>query len=298
MIETGTIPKEPGVYMIESVSTGRKYIGSGVDLNNRKRNHIYRLKKGNHHSIKLQRHFNKYGEMDLWFTILETCDSENTINREQFYINTVEPYFNSCLIAGNTRGFKHTESTSVKLSKSKSGEKHWAWGRRFSKEHRENISKSLMGRVGNIGFRHTEETKEKISELNKGRAGLLGEKNPMFGKIVSEETRLKMRIARDGKKPMLGKTHSLEAKQKMSESRKGVKMPERSVEHRENLSKANGKPVIQYNKNNEPIAEYESCRKAGEKVGLHWSVIAKACRGVLKTGGGFVWKFKNINNEN
>ena len=58
-----------------------------------------------------------------------------------------------------------------------------------------------------------EETRRKISE------SLMGEKHPMFGKKISEQTRKKISEAQKGK------IHSEETKRKMSEARKGKLFP-------------------------------------------------------------------------
>jgi group I intron endonuclease len=58
-----------------------------------------------------------------------------------------------------------------------------------------------------------------------GKGAAFGEKNHMFGKNRTEETKLKMSKAKKGKykgrQPMLGKKHTEETKLKMSLSRKG-----------------------------------------------------------------------------
>ena len=66
------------------------------------------------------------------------------------------------------------------------------------------------------GFKQTEETKRKISDSKKG------EKNPFFGKRHSEQTKLKMSIARKGK------LKSKETRRRMSESLKGVRAGEKN----------------------------------------------------------------------
>ena len=51
-----------GIYKIQSkCKPDRIYIGSAINIEGRKRAHFSRLKHGYHHSIKLQRHYDKYG---------------------------------------------------------------------------------------------------------------------------------------------------------------------------------------------------------------------------------------------
>lgn len=64
-------------------------------------------------------------------------------------------------------GIKRTKSWIEKLSKSNSGSNHWAYGITFTDEHRKNLSKGIKGKMA-------------------------GEKHPLFGKKMSEETRRKM----------------------------------------------------------------------------------------------------------
>ena len=59
-----------GIYKIKSkVKPERIYIGSSVNIQERWRKHINYLKNNKHQSIKLQRHYNKYGKNDLVFSI-------------------------------------------------------------------------------------------------------------------------------------------------------------------------------------------------------------------------------------
>ena len=61
----------------------------------------------------------------------------------------------------------------------------------------------------------SEETRKKISEGNKGKQA--GEKNPMYGKHPTDETRRKMHEAQKGK------PKSEETKKKMREAKKGTR---------------------------------------------------------------------------
>ena len=108
-----------GVYKIQSkVKPERVYIGSAVSIPERWGNHLYRLARNDHHSIKLQRHYNKYGKNDLVFSIIVGCDKDDLIVTEQFYIDAYNPWFNICSKAGSLLGFKHSEETKKKMSES------------------------------------------------------------------------------------------------------------------------------------------------------------------------------------
>ena len=72
------------VYGIQNTVTGRWYVGKTYKkLKTRKREHLYLLKQGIHHSLKLQRSFNKYGEDAFRWYIRETNISEEDINRHE-----------------------------------------------------------------------------------------------------------------------------------------------------------------------------------------------------------------------
>jgi group I intron endonuclease len=164
-----------GIYKIQSIIKPKQfYIGSAINFNNRKDSHLCFLRKNKHHSEKLQNHFNKYGESDLRFEFLIGCNEKDLICIEQFFIDSLNPYFNICKIAGNTLGFKHSEESKQKMRKPKNisnevrekmkeiklgntngfkkGQKHsgnniWKIGIPLAKEHKQNISNSLMGNI-------------------------------------------------------------------------------------------------------------------------------------------------------
>lgn len=56
------------------------------------------------------------------------------------------------------------------------------------------------------------------------------------------------------------------------------------------------KKVLQFDKNGNFIAEYESIKIAGEKNNIPYQNIGENCNGKRKSAGGYIWKFKN-NNE-
>lgn len=78
-----------GIYAIISPS-GKRYVGSAVDIARRWREHLRDLRKCRHHCAPLQNAFNKYGESALQFTILERCAKPQLITREQLHIDAYD----------------------------------------------------------------------------------------------------------------------------------------------------------------------------------------------------------------
>ncbi len=72
-----------GIYKILNKSNNKCYIGSTINFNDRRNLHFSKLKRGKHHSIILQRAYDKYGIDNFEFIILEECENDNLLEREQ-----------------------------------------------------------------------------------------------------------------------------------------------------------------------------------------------------------------------
>ena len=72
-----------GIYQIVNKINGKSYIGSSINLKYRKYSHFRELKHGIHHSLTLQRAYNKYGKDNFEYKILTTCNKEECIKLEQ-----------------------------------------------------------------------------------------------------------------------------------------------------------------------------------------------------------------------
>ena len=164
------------IYQIQSKNKpNRVYIGSAIKVYKRWSEHIKLLRLGEHGNVKLQRHYNKYGESDLQFSILLGCDKEDLIKNEQCFLDMCKPYFNICKVAGSPLGYKHSKKAKLKMSKPR------------SKEARKNMSEAMMGNTNALGTKHSNETKIKFSKSK------MGSKNPNYGKHLSDKTKDKMR---------------------------------------------------------------------------------------------------------
>ena len=223
-----------GVYEIRNAINGMTFIGSSVDLKKREKGHFAALRRGKHHNKHLQRAWKKYGEGAFEFRVVLECEIDSLLDREQECIDAFEwdSLYNLQPTAGSSLGTKYSKAAKEKMSACRKGRVVSAesrsrmseaqmgnkkflghrhseetrskiaaanQGRVFCDAHRENLSVSHMGHVhsdehrakisesliGNqrcLGYRHNDESKAKNSAAGKGR-------------VVSEETRLKMSVA-------------------------------------------------------------------------------------------------------
>lgn len=194
--------KKSGVYAWINNINKKTYIGSSVNLSRRLAEY-YSLPWLIKNRMLINKSLMKNGFSNFSLQILEYCDPENCIEKEQYYINLLKPDYNLLKVAGSLLGFKHLEET-----------KAWMKGRKVSAETRAKISKA------NIGKTHSTETRQKIS------AAMKNENHPMYGKTLTNETRAKMAAAKKGENnSRFGKTLSEETKKKLSIAKMGEKNP-------------------------------------------------------------------------
>ena len=118
------------IYQIRNIVNNAVYIGSILKRNPQDRwvRHRKDLRGNHHHSQHLQRAWNKYGEANFVFEILEEIDGD-VLPREQWYLNNRKNNFsenlnyNVCWIAGNCTGRKWSSEMLIKLSNSHLGQK-------------------------------------------------------------------------------------------------------------------------------------------------------------------------------
>ena len=72
---------------------GESYIGSSINIRNRFQSFVSFLKRGLHGSKKVQSAFYKSGGFDLY--AIEFSDKDHLREREEFYINTMQPSLNT-----------------------------------------------------------------------------------------------------------------------------------------------------------------------------------------------------------
>lgn len=155
---------DAGVYRIVNNVNGKCYVGSSIDLRLRRTQHFNALLHNKHINNILQNAYNKYGIDAFEFEVLEIIDitddiKKRLLDREQFWIDNLNPEYNILRIAGSNLGYNHTEETKQKISNSMKGVKK-------SEEHALHIREGQKGRV------LTEEHKQKLSEAAKHRKSM------------------------------------------------------------------------------------------------------------------------------
>ena len=137
-----------GIYKITCVPTGKVYIGQSCSIYDRWYSHKWELNKQKHANKYFQHAWNKYGESNFTFEIVELCDETAIDNKEKYYIDLYQSTdknkgFN--LDSGGNLNKKHSQETKEKIRQAQLGEKSPLYQKPLSKEHREKISKTMKG---------------------------------------------------------------------------------------------------------------------------------------------------------
>ena len=191
--------KISGIYKILNKTNGKFYIGSSSDINNRWNDHRKMLRKNRHDNQHLQHSWNKYGENNFDFLILNRYPNSELLITEQKYLDDVSiknNLYNLSFIAGKiemtdeirkkisdgNKGRVVSEETKKLLSDINSGSNHPMFGKPNKANLGKKFSKDWCDKIGNgnRGKVVSEETKQKI-------------RNSLLGRKLSEETKQKMR---------------------------------------------------------------------------------------------------------
>lgn len=109
--------KKTGIYCWTNLLNNKTYVGSSINLGNRFRDYfkISYLMYGGNKNMIISKALQKYGYSNFKLEILEYCNEDNLRNREQHYLDLLQPEYNILKIAGSSLGFKHNEESLSKL---------------------------------------------------------------------------------------------------------------------------------------------------------------------------------------
>ena len=103
-----------GIYCWKNNLNGKTYVGSAINLSKRI-NSYYNIIESNKKLRPIELALSKYGFENFTLEILEYCEEENVMVREQFFIDLLIPEYNVLKHAYSLLGFKHSELTISKL---------------------------------------------------------------------------------------------------------------------------------------------------------------------------------------
>lgn len=109
-----------GIYKITNRINKKVYVGSSLDFESRKYKHLWMLENNRHDNEYLQKSYNKYGSKNFTIKLLEECEEEFLIERENHFIelyNSNEQEYGYNLAKVNEfRRNKYNDQVKKKLS--------------------------------------------------------------------------------------------------------------------------------------------------------------------------------------
>lgn len=178
-----------GIYCIENKINHKKYIGQSINIYDRWNKHKSELNHNKHDNDYLQKSWNKYGNENFLFFVLEECLKDDLNMKEIYYINkynTLNQEYGYNLKEGGSSG-KISEYSNEKkkqsLKKAYENKKLREERKKYALYQWSNpeIKNKIMGENnGMYGKTHTEETRQKIREKALGRESSQKNKTPVF----------------------------------------------------------------------------------------------------------------------
>ncbi len=173
------------VYLTKNLINGKCYVGQHVSMNE--------MDSYMGSGVILKKAFRKYGKDNFVNGIIEYCETEDELNeREEYWILN----FNSKIPNGyniSESGYRNGTRGVEPWNKGKTGI--------YSEETIEKMTREIrkINIKGRKGHSCSEEQKRKIGEANKINSA--GEKNGMYNRKHSEESKQKMRKNMKGRIP-------------------------------------------------------------------------------------------------
>lgn len=231
-----------GIYKITNSINGNSYYGSSKNITKRWLRHKNELNKNKHINVLLQRAWNKYGEENFIFEIVEECDEPLLLKIEQKYLDS-NPEYN---IGKKSSGGDNLTNNPKRI---------------------EIIEKMTISSRKVFGLMSDEDKKKKFSkpmELNPNWRGGTSRNYCKCGKEITplNKTCNECRPRSDKDNPFYNKKHTKETKDRLSIIRKGTYNGEQN------------KPIIIDG------IEYRSSGEASKILGIpmvtiRWRVLSK-----------------------
>lgn len=274
------------IYKIVNKVNGKFYIGSTIRKKHiRKYEHLSQLRKRIHTNSHLQSAFNKYGEPNFEFLIVEdflfpatyskSYILEYILCREIYLINYLKADYNQRLQEDCRLQYTHSQETRDKISKANAGVKRkcspeWLEKIRANAEKRKGVKKRFspewlanikLAAEKRIGSKHTPEAIEKISIRSRQQD------NVDRIRKLAYETHIKN----------IGVPRSYETKVKIAESK--IK---------------DGRIIEIYNIDGSLFNTAKFSQEASDLTGVKRAAISNNLCGLTKSTKMFIFKYKEV----
>lgn len=268
------------IYMATSPS-GKSYIGqTAKTLEQRLKNHIKEAKSGSpylfHAAIR------KYGIDNFTIIILKDNISDTDLDKwERFYIQKYNTYNNGYnLTTGGEGNRKITDNQILEL---------WDKGLTLSEI-------AIKLKVQNHTIYHRAAAIIPTEDIQKRRYQRISEKKS----LPSEEVEKIKQLWEQGYSLTAMENLCGHERHCIARTLRKIGITDEQIKKQANIasSKDKRKPVLQYDKDMNFIAEYESLSEAARQLKLQLSCICQVIKGKRKTTGGYIFKYKENYDSN
>jgi NUMOD1 domain len=237
----------------------------------------------------------KNGYSNFKLEILEYCNSGIVLEREQYYLDSLNPEYNILKVAGSLRGFKHSETSKEAMSLSKkdniiSEETRLKIATTISKG--EYITVKVIKTDSFLSFISIRKAAEfidmhpsylaktlKLKNFYKSKEFLVYKSSTPLEEILSNET-YKKTIANEDRT----KKHSEISKELIRKANLGKKLSQETIT-KITLNSNNAKPVLVTNNETKETIEFSSASSAAKHLDVDESYVRrcitnnKLCKG-------------------
>lgn len=308
------MPKDKisGIYCIENMINHKKYIGLSKNISQRFSNHKTHLNGGYHINDHLQSAWNKYGEDNFKFYIIETCCEGELKEKEIYYIKKYQTKnrlygYNQTMGGDGIRELSIECIDKMSLSETLYPVVQLSLNGQFIKTHR-NCAKASIYLCGNTSLT------ENIRNCCDKKYGCKSISGYMW--IYEKDYNSNEKYLYIKNKPLkevdqydqLGNFIKTYDSCSIAENETGISRKLISAVCHGNKRVAHGyiwrlhgepfdkyetkskvkTPVEQYDINNNFVRRYESQKEVNDILGIN---IESAIRGITKTAGGYIWKY-------